>query len=296
MPIKVMDTKDVSREEWLEKRRSFVGGSDAATCVELNPWSDKLRMGRELEDLVAKFFTEKTGKKVRNDNSVWVSDKYDFIGADVDRTVVGENAALECKTISAFSKYDLEGGEIPQQYYCQCQHYMYVMGYDYMYIAFIQFGKGFFYKKIDRNDEDIKALVEAEKEFWLNNVEADVKPEVDGSESSMDTMRTLYPQDTGMSVILKDSDDDILHQIKDLQAAEKRLKAQEEELKAKICGELEDYTTGSTDNYIVTWKAQKRTSIDSKMLKTNFPDVFEKVKKETTSRVMRIKEDKKNDK
>lgn len=315
MATKVLKLKDASREEWLEKRRSFIGGSDAATCVDLNPWSDKLtlfcdkkgllpekddnfamRMGRELEDLVAKFFTEATGKEVRNDNFSWVSDEHDYIGADVDRTIVGENAALECKTINAFSKYDLEGGEIPQQYYCQLQHYMYVMGYDYMYIAFIQFGKGFFWHKVDRNNEDIKALIDAEVYFWENYIVKDVKPDADGSESSMETLRKMYPQDTGMSVILNDSDDDLLTEIKSLQAAQKRLKEQEEELKTKICGELEDYTTGTTDNFIVTWKAQKRTSVDSKKLKADFPDIYEKVKKETTSRVLRIKEDKKNDK
>lgn len=155
-------TKDLSREEWLNFRRLSIGGSDAASVIGLNPWksrftlyydkkgkigdipdSEAMRIGRDLEDYVAKRFCEATNKKVRRRNAMFMHDEHDFITANIDREIVGENAGLECKTTSVFSKSDFESGEIPLYYYCQCMHYMAVMGYDKMYLAVLVLGDSF---------------------------------------------------------------------------------------------------------------------------------------------------------
>lgn len=64
--------------------------------------NEAMRQGRELEDYVARRFTEATGKKVRRANFMYYDEKYPFMLADVDRMVVGENAGLECKTASPY--------------------------------------------------------------------------------------------------------------------------------------------------------------------------------------------------
>lgn len=154
MPRKLVKTTDITREEWLEYRRTGLGGSDAAVVMGLTPyrskielWADKtgrmpetedneaMRTGRDLEQYVAERFCEAAGKKVRRRNYIFQHDEYDFITANVDREIIGENAGLECKTTSAFAKADFDSGEIPLYYYCQCCHYMNVMGYDRMYLA-----------------------------------------------------------------------------------------------------------------------------------------------------------------
>ena len=82
--ITKVSTKTMSHEEWLEKRRLSIGGSDAGTLLGLNPysspyalWTEKtgkvipedisdkeaVRLGNDLEQYVADRFTEKTGKK-----------------------------------------------------------------------------------------------------------------------------------------------------------------------------------------------------------------------------------------
>ena len=80
--IKVATVKDLSHEQWLELRRSGLGGSDASTVMGLNPYSSKLtlyadkkgilpekedterlRLGRDLEDYVAQRFSEETGRR-----------------------------------------------------------------------------------------------------------------------------------------------------------------------------------------------------------------------------------------
>lgn len=68
--------------------------------------------------------------------------------ANVDRTVIGENAGLEIKTagVSQYKKW--KGDEIPDAYYCQCLHYMAVTGADYWYIAVLLGGNEARWKKL----------------------------------------------------------------------------------------------------------------------------------------------------
>ena len=156
MAKKLINTKEISHEEWLTLRKKSIGGSDAGALVDMNPYqspislyadkmglskpkesNEAMRLGTDLEDYVARRWMEKTTKKVRQDNFMYRDDEFDFITANIDRDVVGENAGLECKTMSSFAKYDLEGGEVPAMYFAQCQHYMMVKGYDKMYLAIL---------------------------------------------------------------------------------------------------------------------------------------------------------------
>lgn len=132
MARKLVNTKEISHDEWLTLRKKSIGGSDAGAIMGMNPWSspitlyaekaglskdrettEAMRLGTDLEDYVARRWMEETGKKVRADNFMYMHDEHDFLTANVDRDVVGENAGLECKTMTSFAKYDLEDGEIP---------------------------------------------------------------------------------------------------------------------------------------------------------------------------------------
>jgi predicted phage-related endonuclease len=55
---------------------------------------------------------------------------------------------------------------------------------------------------------------------------------------------------------------------------EKLIKAAKTEIENKIKAELKDAELGITDNFLVTWKNQSRTSIDTKALKEKFPDIY----------------------
>lgn len=141
-PLVLVDTADLPEDEWLEYRRRGIGGSDASTIIGLNPYNslfrlfadkkgfisakednEAMRQGRDFEEYAAKRFCEATGKNVRRRNYMFQHDNYDYILADIDREVVGENAGLECKTTSLFNKSDFENGEIPLTYYVQMMHY-----------------------------------------------------------------------------------------------------------------------------------------------------------------------------
>ena len=314
MPKKIINVKDISREEWLEIRRNSIGGSDSAAACGMSPWKSQLelwcekmdmipdketnesmRRGTYLEEYVAQRFQEETGKKVRRDNFMYSSDDFPCLTANIDRVIVGEDAGLECKTMNDYSSndYDFESGEIPVQYYCQCQHYMMVMGWKYMYIAFSSNFK-FSWLKVERNQEFINEMRQKELDFWYNNVVKKIRPEADGSESAMNTLEDLYPSEyEGTSI---DFDfDDLGARYTYLTDMINCYKKEKDDIKAKICDTLQDNERGNSSNYTVTWKLKETGKIDTKRFRVDYPDLYEKYKS-PKSRTFNLKPIKKKEK
>ena len=309
MARKILDTKKATHEEWLETRKHSIGGSDAGTVMGMNPYSslitlyanktgmskdiednEAMRLGRDLEEYVAMRFSEATGKSVRRDNFMYADDEYEFLTANVDRKVVGENAGLECKTMgNGSAKYDFDAGEVPGHYFCQCQHYMMVMGWEKVYLTILVLQRGVHVVTIDRDDAFIEAMREREVDFWKNNVEAGVIPAPDGSEASLDTLKELYPTavpETSVEIFGLDQ------MVEDYIAADDMAKHYEEiknRLKGEICAKLGDREIGQGNAYSVSWKTQSKTDIDKTMLRSLYPDVYKNCMKTSTFRVFRKK-------
>lgn len=302
-------TKDLPHDKWLEYRRTGIGGSDASTIVGLNPYSslyklyaDKkglisatedaevMRQGRDFEEYVAKRFTEATGKKVRRRNYMFQHDKYDYILADIDREIIGENAGLECKTTSVFNKSDFENGEIPLTYYVQMTHYMAVMGYDRMYLAVLILSKGFYWFVIERDEDEISALLQAESDFWNDYIIPDKIPLIDGSEATQEAISEIYPNSSDNEIITLS--DDLMRKYKHLKELADDINNQLDAVKNEVKIVLGDNSYGACNGYKVTWKSQNKTTVDSKKLKKEYPDIYEKVVKTSSSRVLRITEKK----
>jgi putative phage-type endonuclease len=307
MPKKVINVKDISREEWLEIRRNSIGGSDSAAACGMSPWKSQLelwcdkmgmipdketnetmRRGTYLEEYVAERFAEETGKKVIRSNFMYADDDFPCLTANIDRMIVGEKAGLECKTMNDFSTgdYDIENGEIPTQYYYQVQHYMMVMGWEYMYIAFSSNFK-FTWLKVDRNDDFIKDMRQKELDFWYNHVIKKVRPESDGSDSAMEALVRLYPNETPDSVIHFDFEA-LGKRYIELNDLANRVKAEKDEIKGKICDTMQDAELGLSDNYKASWKTQSKNSFDTKRFKADYPELYNNYTTVNSSRVFRL--------
>lgn len=307
MAKKLINTKNISHDEWLTLRKKSIGGSDAGAIVGMNQWSspvtvylDKLgmskdretseamRLGTDLESYVALRFSEETGKKVRNDNYMYAHDDYDFITANIDRTVVGENAGLECKTMNAWADYDLEGGEVPGNYFCQCQHYMAVMGYDKMYLCVLIFQRGVFVVEIERDQPFIDQLIAEEVRFWKEHVEARIMPPPDESDATKDALNELWPtQNVGEQIEMPELEI-LAREYKEIGDAEKRLKDRKNELRNKIAAGMQTAERADSDGYYCTYKTQVKKGMDLDAFKRDHKDLYEKYQKETSSRVLRV--------
>ena len=300
-----------NREEWLKDRKKGIGGSDAAAIIGLNPystaysvWADKLdlvppkqdseamRQGRDFEDIVAHRFMEATGKKVRRKNSIIRNPEYPFAHATVDRLVVGENAGLECKTTSSLNLKKFRDGEYPDTYYCQCVHYMAVTGADRWYLAVLVLGKEFLWYTIERNQDEIDALMAEEKYFWETHVEQKKQPPVDGYKPTTEAINIIYKDAISNETPVDLFGREILFEnLANVKAQIKELKCVQEEYEQTIKTDLGENETGQVGRFLVSWKPQNRTTFDHKKFAVDNPNVdLSDYYKISTSRILRIKE------
>ncbi|MVX62685.1 hypothetical protein GKZ28_03060 [Clostridium chromiireducens] len=295
---------------WLKERQKGIGGSDVGAIMGVNRWKSPFEVyvdkteditevkesgelsywGSTLEEVVAREFSIRTGKKVRKDNRQLIHKIYKFMMGNIDRRIVGENALLECITVNAFRAKEWEGEEIPPSVILQCQHYMEVIGVDNCYIAALIGGQKFIYKKIERDEELISMIIEAEKDFWINHVEKRIPPKLDGSEAASKYLsKTFKNIDKSLTVNLKAEYKNKINEylnIKDqMKILDEALKVIENTLK----NELGNAEKGSVENFQVIWKGIVSNRIDSKVLKEKYPEIFKDVCRQSISRRFEIK-------
>ena len=283
-------TKDMPHEEWLEHRRKSIGGSDASAIIGMNNysspytvWADKLgkippkedneamRLGRDLEDYVAKRFTEETGKKVRRENNILINPEIPFAHANVDRMIVGEDAGFEAKTTSALNVKRFKNGEYPENYYAQCVHYLMVTGCERWYLGVLVLGVEFKWFVIERDEGEIEALRKSEADFW-EYVKSGEAPMVDGSDSTSETLRTIYPESNGDEVSLMAFESD-LQQYMTLSSLLDDVKKQKEEVANKIKAFMGEASKGTSGKFKISYSSYVKSAFDHKAFAKDNPGI-----------------------
>lgn len=303
IPIAGMD-----RKEWLELRKTGIGGSDAGAICGLNPYSspmkvyrdktggapeeldnEAVRQGHDLEEYVAGRFTEATGLKVRRSNYMYRSTENPFMIADVDRMVVGQDAGLECKTASAYNADKWKDGKIPLHYAMQCYHYMAVTGKKAWYIAAVILGREFIFHKLEWDGQLIRQLTEIEREFWSGYVEKGRIPEPDGSEVCDAVLGQYFPAAKKESAIRLEGFDEklarreaILLEIAGLQREQNRI---EQEVKLY----MEDNESAVSAKYRVSWSNVESARLDTKRIRQEKPEIYQDYAKVSTTRRFQVK-------
>lgn len=148
-----------SREEWLKKRTSYVGGSEAAALVGKNPYMTnidlyRIKTGQQAKENIDSkdyviyghnaephlrelFALDYPQYKVGYiDNNIWLNDEYPFAHASLDGWLTdpeGRKGILEIKTTNILQSMQKEKWDhrIPDNYYCQVLWYMGVTGFDF---------------------------------------------------------------------------------------------------------------------------------------------------------------------
>lgn len=304
----LVHTKDMPREAWLNYRRMGIGGSDAGAIIGLNPyatpytvWADKtgrlpekeeneaMRQGRDLEQYVASRFEEATGKKVRRRNVMFQHDDLDFVVANIDREVIGERAGLECKTTSVMNLKQFKNGAYPDQYYAQCIQYLAVTGWEKWYLAVLVLNQGFYVYEIERDEDEIAALMAAEKEFWETYVVPDVPPPVDGFRPTTEALSAIYQGGDDEGILINRPE--IVRNYVDLKTQIKRLEHEKEKCEQMLKEDLGDCEVGVCGNYRITWRSQSRKTFDTKKFEADHPEMdLSSYYRNTNYRVFGIKE------
>lgn len=297
--------------EWLKERQKGIGGSDVGAIMGVNSYksafevylekteeitevtecSEAAYWGTRLEELVANEFYVRTGKKVRRDNRHLVHKEYPFMVANIDRRIVGEDAILECKTANSFKAKEWEAEEVPGSYILQCQHYLAVTGAKKCYIAVLIGGQKFIFKEVERDEELIKIIINAEETFWNEYVVKRIAPPLDGSFGASRYINEKYKiSDNSLKVNLKSEYEDKIRQYLNLKDQVKVLDENIKAIENSIKNELGNAERGSVSDFIVVWKTLNSNRVDSKKLKEKYPDIYKEVCKASISRRFEIKE------
>ena len=286
-------TAGMDREEWLRLRKTGIGGSDAGALCGLNPYSSPMkvfydktadeieetdneatRIGHDLEDYVAKRFTEATDLKVRRSNYMYRSVEHPFMIADVDRLVIGEDAGLECKTASAYNAGKWKDGNIPLHYIMQCYHYMAVLNKKTWYIAAVILGREFTYRKLVWDDDLINGLIEAEKNFWCRHVMSGRIPDPDGSGICDEILNRYFHTAEKPEPVRLSGFDEKLDRREKIAAEIGKLQEEQKQIEQEVKLFMKDHERAASDRYRITWSNVSSQRLDAKRLRDELPEIY----------------------
>lgn len=210
---------------WLERKREAIGASEVAALLGLSPWkspyalwaektgavpideteSEWQRWGVLLEPIVCDEYARETGRKVVDHGryASRVSATCPHLSATLDREVIDDArgpGVLEAKNVSAWKQGDWEDGA-PLLYQVQIQAQLEVTGHRWGSAAALVGGNTFRWCDVERDDAFIEMMRRKVAEFW-QLVEKRTPPPVDGSQSTAEVLRRLYPNDSGETVAL----------------------------------------------------------------------------------------------
>lgn len=303
--LRLVSTKGMSRDAWLQVRKQGIGASDAAAACGISPYQSMLELwmvktgrdanlpkpdpddmdspmywGNVLEPIVAEHYAKKTGHKVRRVNAVLQHSDPDkaWMLANLDYAVSGcdDVQILECKTAGKFGSRLWDDG-VPDYYQLQVQHQLAVTGKQVADICVLLCGQELQVHRIERNDGIIDRMIELERQFW-HYVQTDTPPPTDGSDSAGRALSTLFPKDTGsvLDFSLNDSLCGDFSELLDIRDQLDRINQQETRLKQRLQEAMGDASQATFPNGSISWKASKDSIVlDTKELLANQPGLLQ---------------------
>ena len=306
---RLVNTKKLSREDWLEVRRQGIGSSDAAAACGIHPYLSMLELwmiktgrmssnidesiegysplywGNTLEPMVVKYYQEHTGNKVRRVNAVLQHPNPDkaFMLANLDYAITGNDEVqiLECKTAGEHGAKLWKLG-VPLYVTCQVQHQLAVTGKQAAHICVLLCGHEAKIYKVERDERLIQSIMEHERLFW-QYVETDTPPTPDHSESAARALKLLYPTpEPSSKVDLREDDganklfEQLLSYRNDMQELEQRHGQVKHQLQSLIAdNEIAVFSMGA-----ISWKRSKDSvGLDSKAVIKVHPELLAKFSK-----------------
>lgn len=308
----IADFNEITHEEWqeLRKEQKGFGGSDVGSLLGINKWKSPARLylekvgevaaeeageaaewGNTLEPVIAnKFQSNHPEYNVMEFKYLLQNKDFDFMFANVDRLLVKEDGnvgLLEVKTASSYVAKDWTDGLIPPSYYAQFQHYLRVIGLEWGYFAVLIGGNTYEERYVERDEKFINQIVEAEAMFW-QRIEMRIPPELDGSESSENLVKVLFPHidlpniedkkelEKALTVEGDDSFGELLIKKKNLSDEIKSLTTELKEADNKIKAFIGNKKYGIWNGWKATYREQDgKEKIDTNILQVKYPDIYD---------------------
>ncbi|WP_100641136.1 YqaJ viral recombinase family protein [Marinobacter salexigens] len=303
--LRLVSTKDLSRDEWLKVRKQGIGSSDAAAAIGINPYQSQLELwmvktgrdeglpkpdsddptspvywGNVLEPIVAEQYSRQTGRKVRRVNAVLQHSDPDkhWMLANLDYSVAADDEVqiLECKTAGEFGSRLWKEG-VPDYIQSQVQHQLAVTGKQAADVCVLLCGQSLKIFRIERNEELIDTLSTLERQFW-QYVETDTPPPADGTDSADRALRHLYPVDQGETLDFSESKElsQAFDELLAIRSEMDTLKYTESHLKQRIQSQMGEASKATFPSGSVSWKRSKDSvALNTKKLLKEQPELLE---------------------
>ncbi|HYG12343.1 MAG TPA: YqaJ viral recombinase family protein [Pyrinomonadaceae bacterium] len=265
--------------EQLDVRRGGIGSSDIAGVCGLSEWASpltvwlrktgqdagsdslQLRIGSHMEPLIAALYTERTGDALTNPDQVFRSGERPWQLATPDRLRVRDDGIVELKNAYMATGWGEEGtDDIPQEYVCQVQWQMDVMGAEFAHVAAIV-GRSFRLYSIRYDSDLCLALREAAERFWTDYVVAGVQPPVSANDNDRAWLQGRFASHSDKLLIADESVEDMARRYRQARLMREAAEA-EEDLAANQLREFIGAAAGvNGERWKATWKAPKPTNI-----------------------------------
>lgn len=270
-----------TRKEWLEARNDGIGGSEAAAVMGVSPFesalslysrklklmpeiqdNERMQWGRQLEDAIARDYSERTGRRVTDPGpyTIYRHPTFSHMFCTPDRIIEAERPGiLQIKTARPGAKTEYME-QFPVHHQVQLQHEMFVCGVSWG--AFAVFFGNFehLYFDVELHYRFMQVLITQEALFW-NKVKAESPPIADDSIASRMALQTLYREEQDE---VKPLDGHLINASVSLEKAKQDKAEAEREIRqhqAAICEAIGTASYGVLpDGTKYSWKEQTRAS------------------------------------
>ena len=268
-----------SREEWLEERKTGLGGSDAAAVLGLNPWASPLsvyleklglsepkeenramRLGKRMEPVILDEYLRETGGKASLNGRLFRHPEFPEILGTPDAFREDEAVGVELKWIGdrSASQWGESGtDEVPDYYHVQCDVYMAVTNRGAWDLAAIIGGRDLRVYRIERNLALEEELLGRLRAFWRDHVLAQVPPEVDGSADARRWLEAKFPRQRAALRPATAQEEAWARELAVVREAKVRIEGDEERLRNLLTASIGEAEGIEGAFGRITWKAGK---------------------------------------
>ena len=289
-----IECKEADKAAWLEKRKHYITGTDAAKLLGLSPfgsifdvWLDKtghapefaqsaaMRAGTAFESAILKMYAEDTDAKLEHVDgyNLVTCDKYPRLGASLDGWNHALGIPVDAKNIRWKDEKwgDAWTDDFPDYYKTQLQVQMMVTGAKFAHLAVMFSGQDFNIYTMEYDEELAQQIIDASEAFWPY-VESGEMPEVSGSDTASDYIKDKYA--VGTPDLEKEADESLQKYVADYKAAsaaEKDAKAKKDEAGNRIKVFMGDATVvpgfctwkNAKDSQKTDWEAVAKAAMEN---------------------------------
>jgi len=216
---------ELSREEWLAKRKDFIGASDVAAILGVDPRrgqlsvyeakvhghtsedNDWMAFGRDVEGAIAKLYTKKTGRQTVDLGATKISVHPDipWLSATLDRETITPKwtGPLELKHVGIIGadpkKWETDP---PLHYTLQNMVQMAVTGAEHGSLAAMFPGYQLAWIDLSFDSAMFEQKIYKELEMFWDRVQRRDPPPGDNLPGTLDVAKRMYPDDNGETIQL----------------------------------------------------------------------------------------------